>query len=131
MAQNILVAGLPRKPEATGIPLRQTMPTFGRRELNKNRPKVMSVLFEIEAEFPGVGLAIRREFFPDYALRENEIKQWDETEARQKKIKLWKKKAKAAVESDPRRKKAGGRDIIMLDSPVKSSNEVLVECSSR
>ncbi|KAL7790942.1 hypothetical protein V8C37DRAFT_382927 [Trichoderma ceciliae] len=131
MAQNILVAGLPRKPEATGIPLRQTMPTFGRREMNKDRPKVMAVLFNIEAEFPGIGLAIRREFFPDYALRENEIKQWDKMEARQKEIKLWKKKAKAAAELDPRRKKVDGRSIIKLDSPVdlKSSSDALVEHS--
>ncbi|UKZ51755.1 hypothetical protein TrVGV298_005519 [Trichoderma virens] len=133
MAQNILVAGLPRKPDATGIPLRQTMPTFGRREMSKNspRPKVMSVLFEIEAELPGVGLAIRREFFPDYALRENEIKRWEEAESRQREIKQWKKKARAAAESDPRRKKVDGRTIIVLDSPGKSSNEALIECSSR
>ncbi|KAK4079788.1 hypothetical protein Trihar35433_893 [Trichoderma harzianum] len=131
MAQNILVAGLPRKSDATGIPLRQIMPTFGRREMSKNRPKVMSVLFEIEAELPGIGLAIRREYFPDYALRENEIKQWDKTEARQKEIKRWKKKAKATAESDPRRKSVDGRTIIILDSLGKSSNEALVECSSR
>ncbi|KAL7936131.1 hypothetical protein V8C35DRAFT_296954 [Trichoderma chlorosporum] len=132
MAQNILVAGLPRKPDATGIPLRQRMPTFGRRKRDQNRPKVMSVLFDIEAELPGIGLAVRREYFPDYALREDEIKQWNETEARQKTIKQWKKKAKAAVEADPRRRKVDGRSIIVLDPvPSKSSHEVLTEHTSR
>ncbi|UKZ68394.1 uncharacterized protein TrAtP1_009433 [Trichoderma atroviride] len=135
MAQNILVAGLPRKPDAIGIPLRQTMPTFGRRKMNKNRPKVMDVLFEIEAELPKIGLAIRREYFPDYALREREIERWDKAEARQKEIKQWKEKAKGAVKSDPRRRKGhNGRTVFELNSPpaIKSfSNEGLEECSSR
>ena len=93
MVQNVAVAGLPRTPAAHGIPLSKLRETFGKRVQNADKPKVMDVLFKVEDKYPGVGLALRPEFFQDYALKPNEVDDWkvrekklNETKARKKRV---------------------------------------------
>lgn len=56
MAQNMLVAAVPRQPEAMGLPLDLVTRIQG--------PKVMHVLVATERQFPLVGLALVKTFFP-------------------------------------------------------------------
>ena len=67
MLHNIMVAVLPRRPEALGLPLEF-------RKCIANR-KAMEALKEVEIEYPGVGLAMISTFFPG-TLREDEEKWW-------------------------------------------------------
>jgi hypothetical protein len=98
MIQNIAVAGKRRTPEAHGIPLSELRkPIFGKGQENGNRPKIMSVLYEVENAHPGIGLAIRPEFFQEFSLREDEIEAWKTFE---EKLKELKKKEK--IERDAR-----------------------------
>jgi hypothetical protein len=56
MAQNISVAAIPRPPDAMGLPLDFVTRIQG--------PKVMSVLMNTERQFPSVGVALVKTFFP-------------------------------------------------------------------
>ncbi|KAF8340871.1 hypothetical protein F5887DRAFT_1076818 [Amanita rubescens] len=68
MLHNIMVAVLPRRPEALGLPLE-----FGGCIANR---KTMGALQEVEIQYPGVGLAMKSTFFPG-GLREDEEEWWD------------------------------------------------------
>lgn len=81
MAQNVVVAGVSRKSSSHGIPLTQIGPVMGRKVKGDRRPKVMDVLYQVEdfgfdRGIKGVGLALRREYFPDWALRDHEVDEW-------------------------------------------------------
>jgi hypothetical protein len=80
MIQNVAVAGLPRKSASHGIPLSEVKKTYGRRVKGKKRPGVMQVLYECDNEHPGLGRAIRAEFFQDASLRADEIDEWNRRE---------------------------------------------------
>lgn len=67
MAQNIFVAAMPRRPDAMGIPLDFVTRIQG--------PKVMAVLMKTECQFPSVGAALVKTYFPG-KLREEEEKFW-------------------------------------------------------
>jgi hypothetical protein len=56
MAQNMFVAAVPRQPDAMGLPLDLVTRIQG--------PKVMRVLVDTERQFPLVGLALVKTFFP-------------------------------------------------------------------
>lgn len=64
MIQNIFAAATPRRPEAMGIPLELVARLQG--------PKVMSVLMRTEDQFPSVGFALVRTFFPGDLSSEEE-----------------------------------------------------------
>lgn len=64
MAQNIFVAAMPRRPDAMGIPLEFVTRIQG--------PKVMAVLMDIEYQFPSVGVALVKTFFPGKFSEEEE-----------------------------------------------------------
>jgi hypothetical protein len=88
MVQNLTVASAPRDPAAHGIPLSEIETVFGKRlPTMKDRPKVMSVLYQVEDAYPGLGFAIRPEFFPDFALRPDEVTTWEKKAEVLKKIK--------------------------------------------
>ncbi|PVH86336.1 hypothetical protein DL98DRAFT_650356 [Cadophora sp. DSE1049] len=71
MIQNVFVAGRRRSPESHGIPLSDLRePILGEGTVEGRRPKVMEVLFQVEEKYPGIGLAIRPEFFQDFLLKE-------------------------------------------------------------
>ncbi|KAK0105247.1 hypothetical protein ONS95_004364 [Cadophora gregata] len=77
MIQNVFVAGRRRSPHSHGIPLSELHESIlGKVTVRDRRPKVMDVLFQVEEKYPGIGLAIRPEFFEDCSLREEEIKTW-------------------------------------------------------
>ena len=67
MMQNVMVAGLPRRPEALGLPLEL--------ETCIAHPKAMETLKEVETRYPGVGAAMVNTFFPG-KLGEDEEKWW-------------------------------------------------------
>lgn len=87
MIQNVAVAGMPRKAAAHGIPISDLKETFGLRLKEGKRPKVMKVLYDVDDRYPGLGQAIRPEFFQDFSLRPEETDEWKrrETELREKK----------------------------------------------
>jgi hypothetical protein len=108
MIQNVAVAGLPRTPAAHGIPLSEVKCSFGKRMQNQPRPKVMQVLFDVEKEYPGLGLAIRPEFFQDFALRPDEVTKWEERQISLKTRKADKKREKEAA--------AGSTSVVVVES---------------
>jgi len=57
----------------------------------------MKVLYEVEDAHPGIGLAVRPEFFQDFSLREDEIEAWKAYEERLKEL-----KRKEKIERDAR-----------------------------
>jgi len=73
MAQNVFAAAAPRKPEAYGLTLLKTDTIEG--------GKVMWTLMEMEKKYPGVGLALLKEFFPG-PLRTDEAVYWEKVKAR-------------------------------------------------
>ena len=75
MAQNIIAAAAPREPAVMGLPLRL---------LTRIKDyKVMGVLMDTEMEYPGLGLALLKTFFPG-GLREHERIFWADAEAKMK-----------------------------------------------
>lgn len=85
MVQNVIVAGVSRKSAVLGIPLRR-LRTFGTTP-GHGRRKVMEVLLELAKykHAPGetirnveAAIALRREFLPDQALRDDEWETWME-----------------------------------------------------
>jgi hypothetical protein len=97
MIQNVAVAGLPRTPAGHGIPLSEVKCSFGKRLQNERRPKAMQVLFDVEEEYPGLGLAIRPEFLQDFALRPDEVIKWKDKENSLKTRKEAKKREREAA----------------------------------
>jgi hypothetical protein len=75
IVQNIYVAGAERKPESFGIHLEY-------RNVIGN-PRVMKTLLEVESQYPGVGYAMLKEFFPG-DLNEEEQHKWNELRNRGK-----------------------------------------------
>ena len=78
MLHNIVVAVLPRRPEALGLPL----------EFEKciAKRKTMEALQEVEEKYPGVGLAMIGTFFPGRLWREE--KEWWDGKAADLKVRL-------------------------------------------
>ncbi|KAL8722716.1 MAG: hypothetical protein Q9225_000828 [Loekoesia sp. 1 TL-2023] len=73
MIQNISVAAVPRRPDAMGLPLEFVTKIQG--------PKVMAVLMNTERQFPFVGLALVKIFFPgDFSPAERQFWANKETE---------------------------------------------------
>ncbi|KAJ7249502.1 hypothetical protein B0H12DRAFT_694177 [Mycena haematopus] len=68
MVHNVLVAGVKRKPSASGIHIKlvESIP----------RKKVMHGLMDAELDYPGLGEVLLGEFFPTVRLRENEELWW-------------------------------------------------------
>jgi len=83
MVQNIFVAGARRSSASHGIPLKPVrtdddhLMTFGLRGEGKGRPRVMEVLYKVEEDFPGVGVALLYEFFPEHTLKDHEKENWE------------------------------------------------------
>jgi hypothetical protein len=67
MIHSVMVAGLPRRPEALGLPLEF--------EECIAEPKVMETLKQVEIRHPQVGAAMIGTFFPG-KLREDEVQWW-------------------------------------------------------
>jgi len=110
MIQNVAVAGLPRKSASHGIPLSEVKKTYGqRKQTDKRRPRVMQVLYDCDDAYPGLGQAIRSEFFQDFSLRPEEIDNWNQRE-----IKLQEKKAKKKAMQLP--KQLGRMATMEIDS---------------
>jgi hypothetical protein len=96
MVQNLVVAGVPRKPAALGLPI----------ELDHNlkegqaapnifaEPKVMWSIMEFEKRFPGCGNALVKEFFPGDLL-EWEVSWWasEEVDERERLLTTQRRKA--------------------------------------
>ncbi|PNP40948.1 hypothetical protein TGAMA5MH_06814 [Trichoderma gamsii] len=72
---NIIVAAVPRQPEAMGIPIRLKETKSSGKEIYAEF-KVMWSLMELESKHKGWGKALRDEFFPGQ-LREDEKTWWD------------------------------------------------------
>jgi hypothetical protein len=77
MIQNVAVAGLPRTTASHGIPLSDVEKIYGRRAKGERRRRVMEVLYEVDNDYPGLGQAIRPEFFQDFSLRPDEVDEWN------------------------------------------------------
>lgn len=79
MMHNLIVAGVPRRPDAMGLPI--TLARTGASGQQQNEPqifaetKVMWTLMEFELKYAGFGKALLPEFFPG-ALREWEYRWW-------------------------------------------------------
>lgn len=77
MGQNIFVAAMPRRPDAMGIPLDFVTRIQG--------PKVMTVLMNTEHQFPSVGAALVKTYFPG-KLREEEEEFWSRKSSSQRRV---------------------------------------------
>ncbi|KAL8962642.1 MAG: hypothetical protein Q9193_000990 [Seirophora villosa] len=75
MVQNLGVAGIPRRPDAMGMPLQMVARIQSR--------KVMLALMDTERQFPSVGLALVSVFFPG-ELSDEEHKFWATRRERQR-----------------------------------------------
>ncbi|KAF2197072.1 hypothetical protein GQ43DRAFT_444555 [Delitschia confertaspora ATCC 74209] len=93
MLQNMFVAGLSRRPEALGLPLKYTA-VIG-------SPKVSATIIECERAFPTVGRALVGTFFPG-GLFPSEEKELEiiEAEAKERKRKLKEAKSQNEVKTD-------------------------------
>ncbi|KAM6495081.1 hypothetical protein JOM56_009704 [Amanita muscaria] len=72
MMHSVMVAGLPRRPEALGLPLEF--------ETCIAQRKVMATLMEVETKYPDVGASMLSIFFPGKLHKEEEI-WWNSTPA--------------------------------------------------
>jgi hypothetical protein len=72
MAQNAVLAGMPRQSSKRGIHLRKIW--------TEETGKVMDVIMDIESAYPGrnIGPTLREEFFPGKMTRQAEIEWWKE-----------------------------------------------------
>jgi hypothetical protein len=77
MVQNLVVAGVPRKPAALGLPIKLDRNMKEGQAAPKifAEPKVMWSIMEFERRFPGCGNALVKEFFPGDLL-EWEVSWW-------------------------------------------------------